>query len=106
MLAGKLPASPFLSKHHIDSDRQIVQAAEAVGFIPDKPFAGSAVDKISILAHNAILFAGEQLRDAVFERIRKHVPQEVMGGEVKGVNARWRVYRTSGSLNSSFQCAE
>ena len=69
--------------------QQILRAAEGVGYGPDEPATGSK----SILAHAFVWLADEALCGAVYERCRALLPQRLGGGEVKGINARWRVYR-------------
>ena len=84
--------------------RQIVGAAEAVGFAPDKPVGeGSG----SILAHvrrfrccfvrelmnfeqNLYWLADDALMSTLWNRISALLPQEIAGGKVTGLNARFR----------------
>ncbi|KAF9049331.1 hypothetical protein BDZ89DRAFT_1057682 [Hymenopellis radicata] len=71
----------------------IVQTAENVGLLPDEPISGSAVQLASILAHNLIWLADTKFLDVVYARIVSLLPPEINGGKVKGVNARFRLYR-------------
>jgi hypothetical protein len=68
-------------------------AAEKVGLLPDEPISGSAAQILSILAHNLIWLADHFLA-VLYGRIVDHVPQTVHGGAVKGINARFRLYRS------------
>ncbi len=71
----------------------IVQTAENVGLLPDEPISGSAVQLASILAHNLIWLADTKFLDVVYARIVSLLPPEINGGKVKGINARFRLYR-------------
>ncbi|KAF8919357.1 hypothetical protein CPB85DRAFT_1278745 [Mucidula mucida] len=71
----------------------IVQTAENVGLLPDEPISGSAVQLASILAHNLIWLADTKFLDIVYARIVSLLPPEINGGKVKGINARFRLYR-------------
>lgn len=89
--------------------RKMVQATEAVGFEPDQPAGGSAVDMISVLAHNLIWCVGPPLRslapliscrlanpefhDTLYNRIKHLLPPVLQGGPVRGINKRFRIYR-------------
>lgn len=69
--------------------RQILRAAEAVGYAPDEPATGSK----SILAHAFVWLADEGLNRAIYQRCEALLPRELCGGAVLGINSRWRVYR-------------
>ncbi|KAG6844760.1 hypothetical protein H0H87_003983 [Tephrocybe sp. NHM501043] len=71
----------------------LVIAAEKVGLIPDEPTAGSATQLASVLAHNLIWLADTDFLGILYSRIVQHLPQKVHGGAVKGINARFRLYR-------------
>lgn len=77
--------------------RAIIGAAEAVGFAPDKPTGEQA----SVLAHNLYWLADEDFLGRLYERFLHLVPQEVGGGRVTGLNARFRVYRYVAQLATS-----
>lgn len=71
----------------------LVKAAEKVGLLPDEPIAGSAAQLSSILAHNLIWLADREFLAVLYSRIVDLLPQAVHGGGVKGINARFRLYR-------------
>ena len=71
----------------------LVETMEAVGLQPDEPVSGSAVQLSSVLAHNLIWLSDPKFIETLFERIKPHLPQTMGGGEVKGVNKRFRFYR-------------
>jgi hypothetical protein len=73
--------------------RAIVQAAEAVGLEKDRPASGSAAELESILADNLVWLADPTFLATLFGRVREHLPQCVDGGDVAGINARFRIYR-------------
>eukprot|EP01113_Clastostelium_recurvatum_P032326 TRINITY_DN4139_c0_g1_i2.p1 TRINITY_DN4139_c0_g1~~TRINITY_DN4139_c0_g1_i2.p1 ORF type:complete len:540 (+),score=116.92 TRINITY_DN4139_c0_g1_i2:92-1711(+) len=73
--------------------KQILAAAEQVGFTPDAPVAGAAGEQTSILAHNLFWLADHDILTNIMERCSPHLPLEVNGGALAGLNARWRVYR-------------
>lgn len=92
--------------------RKMVQATEAVGFEPDQPAGGSAIDMISVLAHNLIWYirllhslislhltyktnrlANPEFHDTLYNRIKHLVPPFMHGGPVRGINKRFRIYR-------------
>ncbi|KAG5645400.1 hypothetical protein DXG03_006353 [Asterophora parasitica] len=73
--------------------RSLVTAAEKVGLLPDEPISGSATQLASVLAHNLIWLADTQFLSVLYNRIVAHLPQTVHGGSVKGINARFRLYR-------------
>lgn len=76
-----------------DECKLLVAAAEHVGLQPDEPIAGSAVNLSSTLAHNLIWLADPSFLDRLYERIVDHLPPTIDGGAVKGINARFRLYR-------------
>ncbi|KAJ7705603.1 hypothetical protein B0H17DRAFT_1038398 [Mycena rosella] len=71
----------------------LIDAAEAVGMLPDEPTAGSATQLASVLAHNFIWLADTDFLATMYARVVAHLPQTVHGGAVKGINARFRLYR-------------
>ncbi|KAJ6598220.1 hypothetical protein DFH09DRAFT_1131296 [Mycena vulgaris] len=71
----------------------LIDAAEAVGMLPDEPTAGSATQLASVLAHNFIWLADADFLSTMYSRVVAHLPQTVHGGAVKGINARFRLYR-------------
>lgn len=73
--------------------REIVSSAESVGFIPDQPSGGSATELESILAHNFYWLADHQFLGELYKRVKEHLPQKMGGGDIMGINARFRVYR-------------
>ncbi|KAJ3261514.1 hypothetical protein HK103_005349 [Boothiomyces macroporosus] len=76
----------------------IIEMAQIMGFTPDTPAGGSAKDLKSVLAHNFFWLADEELNNTIYNRC-KHLLPQVIGGDVAGLNARWRVYRyTPGSI--------
>ncbi|KAF8585080.1 hypothetical protein K439DRAFT_1632903 [Ramaria rubella] len=73
--------------------RQIISCAEAVGMLPDQPASGSAVTLASVLAHNFYWLADETFISALFQRVKAHLPEIVQGGQLRGLNRRFRLYR-------------
>ncbi|KAJ3180199.1 hypothetical protein HDU85_004202 [Gaertneriomyces sp. JEL0708] len=73
--------------------REILFAAESVGFTPDAPIAGAAAEQSSILAHNMFWLADTGLLEYIYSRCEPHLPSNIGGGNLAGLNARWRVYR-------------
>lgn len=71
----------------------LVKAAEQVGLLPDEPVGGSAIQLSSVLAHNLIWLADTNFISTLYSRIVDLLPQAVHGGAVKGINARFRLYR-------------
>lgn len=73
--------------------KNIICQGEAVSFSPDCAIAGSAIQQTSILAHNFYYFADSQTLDQIYKRALPHLPQSIESCAVKGINARFRVYR-------------
>ncbi|KAJ7100771.1 hypothetical protein B0H15DRAFT_817247 [Mycena belliarum] len=71
----------------------LIDAAEAVGMLPDEPTAGSATQLASVLAHNFIWLADMDFHARMYSRVAALLPQKVHGGAVKGINRRFRLYR-------------
>lgn len=68
----------------------LVRFAETCGYTEDAP--------VSLARHirqneNCVWLADDQLNDGIFERCKELLPPEVEGGEVCGLNARWRLYK-------------
>lgn len=84
-----------------DECLQIVRAATAHGWEKDQAAEGSATQKNSILARNFVWLADEQVHDHFFAQIRDFVPQRAPdehgrlghGGNVRGINRRFRTYQ-------------
>lgn len=82
-----------------DECLQIVQAAQAIGFEKDQAAEGSALMKTSILARNFVWLADSNFLDHFYSQIKPFVPPTapvhdgVGGGNVRGINARFRVYQ-------------
>ncbi|KAI5813691.1 hypothetical protein BZA77DRAFT_284619 [Pyronema omphalodes] len=73
--------------------RQIIAAAETMGFTPDQAAAGSATELASVLAHNFYWMADEAFCTSLFERVKPFLPATVKGLPVKSINRRFRCYR-------------
>ncbi|KAJ7770285.1 hypothetical protein DFH07DRAFT_735466 [Mycena maculata] len=73
--------------------KALIDAAEAVGMLPDEPTAGSATQLASVLAHNFIWLADQDFHATMYSRVVALLPQMVHGGSVRGINARFRLYR-------------
>lgn len=71
----------------------IVTAASAVGFLPDQPVGGSAADMSSILASNVYWLADKEFLDVLWGRVLPFLPANISGKQVRGLNARFRIYR-------------
>jgi hypothetical protein len=70
----------------------IVAACESVGFTPDAPMRDDGQES-SVLAHNVYWLVDEALHDALFERVRAHLPSHTGNRQLRGINRRFRVYR-------------
>ncbi|KAJ7779201.1 hypothetical protein B0H16DRAFT_808617 [Mycena metata] len=73
--------------------KALIDAAEAVGMLPDEPTAGSAAQLASVLAHNFIWLADTEFLATMYSRVVALLPQTIHGGTVRGINARFRLYR-------------
>ncbi|GAA5842964.1 hypothetical protein JCM9279_004044 [Rhodotorula babjevae] len=69
--------------------RSILAHAEAVGFRPDQPVDGD----LSVLAHNLYWLADKPFLNTFCARFLHLCPQLIEGKPVRGINARFRVYR-------------
>jgi hypothetical protein len=70
----------------------IIAAAESIGFTADAPIRSDEEDT-SILAHNFYWVVDRSFCGKLWERVRPHVPEQVGGRKVRGLNRRFRVYR-------------
>lgn len=77
----------------VDECRAIIRQGEAVSFSPDCAVAGSATQQASILAHNFYYFADQKTLEQVYQRALPFLPASIEGCHVRGINARFRVYR-------------
>eukprot|EP00448_Togula_jolla_P012709 CAMPEP_0170616862 /NCGR_PEP_ID=MMETSP0224-20130122/26096_1 /TAXON_ID=285029 /ORGANISM="Togula jolla, Strain CCCM 725" /LENGTH=707 /DNA_ID=CAMNT_0010942687 /DNA_START=17 /DNA_END=2137 /DNA_ORIENTATION=+ len=64
-------------------------ASEAIGYRPDVPLSSPLDER----AQNVVLLASEEQNSTLFERVRAHLPQEIEGDTLSGLNRRWRLYR-------------
>jgi hypothetical protein len=71
----------------------IVTATSALGFLPDQPVGGSAVEMSSVLASNVYWLADKEFLDVLWSRVLPFLPPVIAGKELRGLNARFRVYR-------------
>lgn len=71
----------------------IVSASSALGFLPDQPIGGSAIAMSSVLASNVYWLADKEFLDVLWSRVLPFLPPFIDGKEVRGLNARFRVYR-------------
>lgn len=110
-LAAKPPETqrhdvPFVPGAFVLSDvlfphecRMILAASEAAGYVPDQPanvgreLAAATEAGLGGRAANFTLFAEDALLAALYERVKGLLPPEIGGGELAGLNARWRFYR-------------
>lgn len=60
---------------HLSECKQIISAAETMGFCPDEPIGGSAADLNSILAHNFFWLADRSLVESIYQRCKHLLPQ-------------------------------
>jgi len=72
--------------------KSIVAATESIGFLPDAPIRDDGSES-SILAHNVCWIVDQAFHDQLWERVRFHVPSQVAGKQVRGINRRFRIYR-------------
>lgn len=70
---------------------QFVAAAEAVGYVPDEPLnsGGGGATRASTFAW----LADSSIMDTLLRRCAPHLPAELGGGKLAGINARLRLYR-------------
>jgi len=73
--------------------REVVAAAETMGFTPDDAIGGSATTLTSVLAHNFYWMSDETFCTALFDRIKDFLPQEINGYQIRSINRRFRTYR-------------
>jgi hypothetical protein len=73
--------------------KEIVAAAETMGFTPDNAIEGSATTLTSVLAHNFYWMCDEEFCTALFERIKPFLPQQINGYQIRSLNRRFRTYR-------------
>lgn len=66
-----------------------IEAAEAMGYQQDEPDG----DDRGKLAQTFVWLVDDSILQPLYERCLKLLDQEVQGGKVCGVNARWRMYR-------------
>jgi hypothetical protein len=71
----------------------IISAAESVGFLPDAPVLEGDNEHSSVLAHNFYWLVDEPFVKKLWNRVRPHVPEQVGGKMVRGLNRRFRMYR-------------
>ncbi|KAJ3067647.1 hypothetical protein HDU98_009143 [Podochytrium sp. JEL0797] len=88
----------------LDECRQILTAAESVGFTPDEPVVDTASNR-SVSAHNVILLTDPKLTKMIDDRARPLLPPTMLDDgdtlqvnsdnlrTLEGVNPRWRIYR-------------
>ncbi|CCG83268.1 Putative uncharacterized protein [Taphrina deformans PYCC 5710] len=92
-----IPAVPgaFIIEGLLTSEecRNIIRQGEAVEFSPDCAVAGSATQQASILAHNFYYYSDDQTLARIYNRALPFLPESIEGCAVKGINARFRVYR-------------
>jgi hypothetical protein len=72
--------------------RSIVAAMESLEFLPDCPLRDDGTAS-SVLAHNVYWIADQAFHDALWDRVRPHIPSHVGGKKARGINRRFRVYR-------------
>lgn len=77
----------------LDECQAIIRQGEAVSFSPDCAVAGSATQQASILAHNFYYFADDYTLNQIYSRALPHLPKDIEGCAIRGINARFRVYR-------------
>ncbi|KAJ3106646.1 hypothetical protein HK100_003705 [Physocladia obscura] len=88
----------------LEECRQILTAAESIGFTPDEPVVDTANNR-STLAHNVIWLTDTALTKIIDDRARAHLPPTMPDdGDTlavnstnlrifEGINPRWRIYR-------------
>eukprot|EP00931_Biecheleriopsis_adriatica_P079240 TRINITY_DN52643_c0_g1_i1.p1 TRINITY_DN52643_c0_g1~~TRINITY_DN52643_c0_g1_i1.p1 ORF type:complete len:342 (-),score=71.31 TRINITY_DN52643_c0_g1_i1:55-1080(-) len=86
-VAGGFVLHDVLSPRECDD---MVRFAETCGYTEDAP--------VSLGRHirqneNCVWLADDALTNGIFERCKDLFPKEVEGGEVCGLNARWRLYK-------------
>lgn len=69
--------------------KQLLEASQSMGYAPDLPQHTSA----SVLSDAFVWLVDDALSASVFERVRPYLPSVLAGGELKGINTRWRFYR-------------
>eukprot|EP00820_Chromera_velia_P026938 Cvel_10688.t1-p1 / transcript=Cvel_10688.t1 / gene=Cvel_10688 / organism=Chromera_velia_CCMP2878 / gene_product=hypothetical protein / transcript_product=hypothetical protein / location=Cvel_scaffold649:72797-74384(+) / protein_length=464 / sequence_SO=supercontig / SO=protein_coding / is_pseudo=false len=76
-------SSAFFAADLLSSDEAdaLVKGAEAVGYSPDQPVGGSAVEKKSVLAHALVWMADEAMADEIWRRLKPLVMAGAQGGD-------------------------
>lgn len=77
----------------VEECKAIIRQGEAVTFSPDCAVSGSAIQQASILAHNFYYLADDRTLDRIYSRALPFLPKSIEGCAVRGINARFRVYR-------------
>jgi hypothetical protein len=72
--------------------KSIIAATESVGYLPDAPIRDDGAEA-SILAHNVCWVVDQAFHDILWERVRPHLPSQIVGKKARGINRRFRVYR-------------
>eukprot|EP00193_Tetraselmis_chui_P017431 CAMPEP_0177783964 /NCGR_PEP_ID=MMETSP0491_2-20121128/19416_1 /TAXON_ID=63592 /ORGANISM="Tetraselmis chuii, Strain PLY429" /LENGTH=296 /DNA_ID=CAMNT_0019304635 /DNA_START=188 /DNA_END=1078 /DNA_ORIENTATION=- len=68
----------------------IIRLSEAMGYTEDAPVSlGRNIRQ----NENCVWIADDTLTGPIYERCKHMLPQEVNGGAVAGLNARWRLYK-------------
>eukprot|EP00040_Diaphanoeca_grandis_P005105 m.31408 g.31408 ORF g.31408 m.31408 type:complete len:484 (-) comp16453_c0_seq1:70-1521(-) len=68
----------------------IIKAGEAVGYDPDYPVGGSAVEKQSVLAHACVWLVDDAFHDKLWARAKPFIDSKY---KAVGLNRRFRCYR-------------
>ncbi|KAF7977696.1 hypothetical protein HWV62_2952 [Athelia sp. TMB] len=69
----------------------IISASSALGFLPDQPV--TSTEAASVLAANVYWLADPPFLAKLWTRLAHLLPQTIAGKHVRGLNARFRVYR-------------
>eukprot|EP00758_Cryptobia_borreli_P020068 Tbor_TRINITY_DN947_c0_g1::TRINITY_DN947_c0_g1_i1::g.21227::m.21227 len=75
----------------LEESNRIVQAMEAVTYMPDKPMTDKKMK--SVLAHNVVWCADDSFMAPLFDRCSHLLPQSIRGQTLTGINSRLRCYR-------------
>lgn len=69
---------------------KLIKLTEAAGYDQDAP---TRLGRHVRHNDNCVFIASEALNDAIFRRCRGSLPPTVEGGEIRGINRRWRFYK-------------
>merc|ERR1719326_1604070 len=73
-----------------EESKKLLDISENMGYTEDAPVSLGRNIRHN---ENCVWIADAELNDAIFERMRPWLPEEVLGGKLLGMNRRWRLYK-------------